>query len=175
MTAREDCPGVLIAAPSSGCGKTSLTLGLMALLRRQGVQVAPFKVGPDYIDPGHHAAVCGRVSHNLDSWFCQKSQVRELYQRGTAGAQIAIVEGVMGLFDGVSGDHEAGSSAQLAKWLNLPVVLVVDARAQARSFAALVKGFCEFDPELTIAGIIANRVGSGVDPRSAPPARLLAA
>lgn len=151
---------VLVAAPSSGSGKTSLTLGLMALLRRRGFEVAPFKVGPDYIDPGHHAVTCGRVSHNLDSWFCSREQVQEIFQRGTSGAQVAIVEGVMGLFDGVSGDSEVGSSAQLAKWLDLPVLLVVDARSQARSFAALVKGFCDFDPELKIAGVIANRVGS---------------
>ncbi|HEY5673993.1 MAG TPA: cobyrinate a,c-diamide synthase [Malonomonas sp.] len=155
-----DIPGLLIAAPSSGSGKTSLTLGLMALLRRRGIVVAPFKVGPDYIDPGHQAAVCGRTANNLDSFFCDQPQVREIYQRGCGGAQIAIVEGVMGLFDGVSGDSEEGSSAQIAKWLGLPVVLVVDAKAQARSFAALVKGFCEFDPDLQIAGVIANRVGS---------------
>jgi len=160
MSAPVNIPGLLIAAPASGSGKTSLTLGLMALLRRRGVSVAPFKVGPDYIDPGHQAAVCGRPAHNLDSWFCDKDQVREIYQRGCAAAQIAIVEGVMGLFDGVSGDSEEGSSAQIAKWLDLPVVLVVDAKAQARSFAALVKGFCDFDPELKIAGVIANRVGS---------------
>jgi cobyrinic acid a,c-diamide synthase len=160
MVTHANIPGFLIAAPSSGSGKTSLTLGIMALLRRRGISVAPFKVGPDYIDPGHHAAVCGRPSHNLDSWFCTKGQVQAIYQRGCAGAQVAIVEGVMGLFDGVSGDSEEGSSAQLAKWLELPVLLVVDAKAQARSFAAVVKGFCDFDPALKIAGVIANRVGS---------------
>lgn len=160
MAISTEIPGLLIAAPSSGSGKTSLTLGLMALLRRRSLSVAPFKVGPDYIDPGHHAAVCGRVSHNLDSWFCQPAQVQETYRRGSVGANIAIVEGVMGLFDGVSGDSEEGSSAQLGKWLDLPVLLVVDARAQARSFAALVKGFCDFDPELKFVGVIANRVGS---------------
>ncbi len=153
-------PGLLITAPSSGSGKTSLTLGLMAALRRRGVVVAPFKVGPDYIDPGHHAAICGRPSNNLDSWFCNPQQVHETFMTGCDGADIAIVEGVMGLFDGVSGGDEEGSSAQLAKWLGLPVLLVVDARSQARSFAALVKGFADFDPELKIAGVIANRVGS---------------
>lgn len=153
-------PGLLIAAPSSGSGKTSLTLGLMAALKRQGLVVAPFKIGPDYIDPGHHAAICGRASHNLDSWFCSKLQVRDTFGTGGVGADLAIVEGVMGLFDGVSGDCEDGSSAQIAKWLGLPVILLVDARSQARSFAALVKGFCDFDPQLQIAGVIANRIGS---------------
>lgn len=153
-------PGFLIAAPASGSGKTSLTLGLMAAFQRRGVAVAPFKVGPDYIDPGHHAAVCGRPSHNLDSWFCNQGQVRETFVAGSVGAELALVEGVMGLFDGVSGDSDDGSSAQLAKWLGLPVLLVVDASSQARSFAALVKGFCDFDPQLQVAGVIANRVGS---------------
>ena len=153
-------PGLLIAAPSSGSGKTSLTLGLMAALQRLGKRVAPFKVGPDYIDPGHHAIVCKRPSHNLDSWFCSREQLTMNFARGAAGADIALVEGVMGLFDGVSGASEEGSSAQIAKWLGLPVLLVIDARAQARSFAAVVKGFAEFDPQLRIAGVIANRVGS---------------
>lgn len=153
-------PGLLIAAPASGSGKTSLTLGLMAAFRRRGIRVAPFKVGPDYIDPGHHAAVCGRPANNLDSWFCNQNQVRDTFAVGSHGAELALAEGVMGLFDGVSGDSEEGSSAQLAKWLGLPVLLVADARSQARSFAALVKGFCEFDPQLKIAGVIANRVGS---------------
>lgn len=151
---------MLIAAPASGSGKTSLSLGLMAAFRRQGIRVAPFKIGPDYIDPGHHAAVCGRASHNLDSWFCSEEQLRQIFSQGCSGADLALVEGVMGLFDGVSGASEQGSSAQVAKWLGLPVLLVVDARAQARSFAALVKGFCEFDPQLRITGVIANRVGS---------------
>jgi len=157
---KSNIPGLLIAAPSSGSGKTSLTLGLMAAYKRRGLEVAPFKVGPDYIDPGHHRAICGRPSDNLDSWFCSQQQLQDTFAAGCAGAEIAIVEGVMGLFDGVSGDSEEGSSAQIAKWLGLPVLLLVDAKAQARSFAALVKGFCDFDPELKVAGVIANRVGS---------------
>ncbi len=132
----------------------------MASFRQRGKVVAPFKVGPDYIDPGHHAAVCGRPSNNLDSWFCTAEQVRDCFARGAYGADLAIAEGVMGLYDGVSGGSEEGSSAQIAKLLGLPVLLIVDARAQARSFAALVKGFCDFDPQLRIAGVIANRVGS---------------
>lgn len=153
-------PALMVAAPASGSGKTSLTLGLMAALRRRGLSVAPFKVGPDYIDPGHHATVCGRPSHNLDGWMCGHDQVRETFARGTDGADIALIEGVMGLFDGISGTSEEGSSGEIAKWLGIPVLLVADARSQARSFAALVKGFSTFDPQLKIAGVVANRVGS---------------
>lgn len=153
-------PALLIAAPGSGSGKTTLTLGLMAALRRRGLNVAPFKVGPDYIDPGHHAAVCGRPSHNLDGWMCGRETVQQTFTRAVAGTDIALIEGVMGLFDGISGSSEEGSSAEIAKWLGIPVLLVVDARSQARSFAALIKGFSSFDKGLKIAGVIANRVGS---------------
>jgi cobyrinic acid a,c-diamide synthase len=153
-------PGLLIAAPCSGSGKTTLTLGLMAALRRRGLNVAPFKVGPDYIDPGHHTAICGRPSHNLDGWMCGREPVQQAFARAATGTDIALIEGVMGLFDGISGSSEEGSSAEIAKWLGIPVLLVVDARSQARSFAALVKGFAEFDTGLKIAGVIANRVGS---------------
>jgi cobyrinic acid a,c-diamide synthase len=153
-------PALLIAAPGSGSGKTTLTLGLMAALRRRGLVVAPFKVGPDYIDPGHHAAICGRVSHNLDGWMCGRQRVRQTFADAADGVDIALIEGVMGLFDGISGGSEEGSSAEIAKWLGVPVLLVVDARSQARSFAALVKGFAAFDAGLNLAGVIANRVGS---------------
>ncbi|HEX9777917.1 MAG TPA: cobyrinate a,c-diamide synthase [Geopsychrobacteraceae bacterium] len=153
-------PALLIAAPGSGNGKTTLTLGLMAALRRRGLVVAPFKVGPDYIDPGHHAAICGRVSHNLDGWMCGRQRVRQTFADAADGVDIALIEGVMGLFDGISGGSEEGSSAEIAKWLGVPVLLVVDARSQARSFAALVKGFAAFDAGLNLAGVIANRVGS---------------
>ncbi|MDT8419789.1 MAG: cobyrinate a,c-diamide synthase [Desulfuromonadales bacterium] len=153
-------PALLVAAPGSGSGKTSLALGLMAALRRRGYAVAPFKVGPDYIDPGHHALICGRPSHNLDGWMCGREQVHKIFKEGCVSADFALAEGVMGLFDGISGCSEQGSSAEIAKWLGLQVLLVVDARSQARSFAALVKGFTTFDPEVKIAGVIANRVGS---------------
>ena len=151
---------LVIAAPASGSGKTTLTLGLLAALKRRGLQVAPFKVGPDFIDPGHHAAACGRVSRNLDGWMCGEETVRESYARGCAGADIALVEGVMGLFDGASGDSDQGSTAEISRWLNGRILLVVDARSQARSAAALVKGFVDFDPRLQFAGVIFNRVGS---------------
>lgn len=153
-------PALMVAAPASGSGKTSLALGLMAAFRRRGMRVAPFKVGPDYIDPGHHESLCGRPSHNLDGWMCGQQQVRNIFAAAGAEADIALIEGVMGLFDGISGKSEEGSSAEIAKWLGVPVLLVVDARSQARSIAALVKGFNDFDPGLRIVGVIANRVGS---------------
>jgi cobyrinic acid a,c-diamide synthase len=151
---------LIIAAPSSGCGKTTVTLALLAALRRRGLPVAPFKVGPDFIDPGHHTAVCGRPSRNLDGWMCGESGVRETFARGCAGAEVAVVEGVMGLFDGAASDSDAGSTAEIARWLGGRILLVVDARSQARSAAALVQGFSRFDPRLEFAGVIFNRVGS---------------
>ncbi len=151
---------LIIAAPSSGCGKTSVTLGLLAAFKRRGLAVAPFKVGPDYIDPGLHALACDRPSRNLDGWMCGKDYVRKTFATGSAGADLAVAEGVMGLFDGASATSDSGSTAEIARWLDGRVVLVVDARAQARSAAVLVQGFTRFDPRLDFAGIIFNRVGS---------------
>ncbi len=151
---------LIIAAPASGSGKTSVALGLMGLLRRMGRQVAPFKVGPDFIDPGHHARVCGRTSRNLDSWICSKDVVAEIFEHGCQNADVAVVEGVMGLFDGASGLDNRGSTAEIAQLLNGQLLLVVDARSQARSAAALIKGFTDFAPELDVAGVIFNRVAS---------------
>jgi cobyrinic acid a,c-diamide synthase len=152
--------GFVIAATHSGAGKTTLTLGLMAALRRRGLVVAPFKVGPDFIDPGHHTAVAGRVSRNLDGWMLDRTANQAIFQRHTQGCDIAVVEGVMGLFDGFSGTDEAGSTAQMAKWLDLPVLLVVNAASMARSAAALVQGFERFDPGLRFAGLVFNNLGS---------------
>lgn len=150
----------IVAAPASGSGKTTVTLALLAALKRRGIEVAPFKVGPDFIDPGHHAAACGCPSRNLDSWMCGTDGVQHTFAKGCAGAGMAIVEGVMGLFDGADGGSDKGSTAEIAKLLNAPVLLVIDARGQARSVAALIKGFCEFDPDLQVAGVIFNRVAS---------------
>jgi cobyrinic acid a,c-diamide synthase len=152
--------GVVIAGTQSGVGKTTVTLGLLAALRRRGLAVQPFKVGPDFIDPGHHTRAAGRVSRNLDGWMLSHEANLALFRRQARQAEVAVVEGVMGLFDGYDGLSEAGSTAQMAKWLGLPVLLVVDARALARSAAALVKGFAGFDPALTLAGVVFNRVGS---------------
>ena len=151
---------LVIAAPHSGSGKTTVTLGLMAALIRRGFAVAPFKVGPDFIDPGYHRLVTGRSSINLDCWMCNNAFVRGTFARHAAGADSAVIEGVMGLFDGISGASDEGSTAQVARLIGAPVILVVDACSQARSAAALVKGFAEFDPRLWLAGVIFNNVGS---------------
>jgi len=151
---------LIVAAPASGCGKSSVTLGLFGALRRRGLKVAPFKVGPDFIDPGHHAAVCGQVSRNLDGWMCGRDGVMASFAAGCRAADLAVVEGVMGLFDGAGGATDAGSTAEIARWLGGRILLVVDARAQARSAAAVVHGFTTFAPDLAFAGVLYNRVGS---------------
>ena len=151
---------VVIAGTHSGCGKTTVSLGLMAALRRRGLRVAPFKVGPDFIDPGHHRRVTGVPSRNLDGWMLSREYNQELFLAAAADADAAVVEGVMGLFDGYDGKTEAGSTAQMAKWLGLPVLLVVDSRSMARSAAALVQGFENFDSGLSFAGVAFNRLGS---------------
>lgn len=152
--------GFVVAAPMSGSGKTTVTLALMAALKKKGLEVAPFKVGPDFIDPGHHGRVTGRTSRNVDGWMIDRTACRRIFSDAARHADIAVVEGVMGLYDGYDGTSEAGSTAQMAKWLGLPVLLVVDAASMARSFAALVKGFAEFDPDLRFCGVLANNVGS---------------
>jgi cobyrinic acid a,c-diamide synthase len=143
----------------SGCGKTTLSLGLLAALKARGMAVQPFKVGPDFIDPGVHTRIAGRQSRNLDGWMVGREWNEKLFGRLMAGADAGLIEGVMGLFDGYDGLTEAGSSAEMAKWLGTPAVLVVDARSMARSAAALVYGFIHFDPGLRFAGVIFNRVG----------------
>src|SRR6266542_6091421 len=142
----------VIAGTHSGVGKTSVSVGLMAALRRRGLVIQPFKGGPDFIDPAHHTAACGRVSRNLDGWMLSKDANIEVFVKNAEGADVFVVEGVMGLFDGRDGTSEEASTAQMAKWLGLPVVLVVDAYAMARSAGAIVKGFDEFDPNLRVAG-----------------------
>ncbi len=151
-----------IAGTHSGCGKTTVSLGIMSALKQRGLEVQPFKIGPDFIDPGHHRRVTGKDSHNLDGWMLSRGYNEEVFSRYSQKADVAVVEGVMGLYDGFSGRDESGSTAQMAKWLRLPVFLVIDARSMARSAAALASGFTTFDPELPIAGVIFNRVaGSG--------------
>src|SRR5574340_1704678 len=151
--------GLVIAGTQSGVGKTTVTLGLLYALRRRGLVVQPFKVGPDFIDPGHHTRAPGHTCRNLDGWMLSREMNEALFRRRAREADVAVVEGVMGLFDGYDGASEAGSTAQMAKWLGLPVLLVVDARAMARSAAALVHGFASFDPGLTLAGVVFNRIG----------------
>ncbi len=155
---------LIVAGTHSGCGKTLTSLALMAALVRRGLVVQAFKVGPDFIDPGHHAAVTGRPSHTLDGWMTGRKAVQDIFLRHTVHAavrpDVAVVEGVMGLYDGASGSGDAGSTAEIAKWLDAPVLLVADARSMARSAAALVSGYTAFDDALTFAGVVFNRVGS---------------
>ncbi len=147
-------PAFLIAGTHSGCGKTTVTLGVMAALRNRGLAVQPFKCGPDFIDPTLHRLVTGRVSRSLDIWMCGEDFVRSCFSDYAPQGDVAVIEGVMGLFDG-----GGSSSAALAKTLGLPVILVVDARSTAESMAAVVKGFESLDSEVQLAGVILNRVG----------------
>ncbi len=151
---------LVVAGTHSGVGKTTVALGLMGALTRRGLSVQPFKAGPDFIDPTHHQAVTGRTSRNLDTWLMGQEVVQELFHRAAAGADLAIIEGVMGLFDGASGLDERGSAAHLAKILQAPVLLVMDARAMARSAAAVALGFQKLDPALQLAGVVLNRVST---------------
>ncbi|GGN59067.1 hydrogenobyrinate a,c-diamide synthase [Streptomyces kronopolitis] len=153
-------PRLVIAAPSSGAGKTTVATGLMAAFTEAGLTVSPHKVGPDYIDPGYHSLATGRPGRNLDAFLCGTDRIAPLFLHGAAGADLALVEGVMGLFDGASDRGELSSTAQVAKLLRAPVVLVVDASSQSRSVAALVHGFASWDPEVRLAGVILNKVGS---------------
>ena len=153
-------PRVVVAGTSSGAGKTTVACGLIGALRARGLRVQGFKVGPDYIDPSYHALAAGRPGRNLDAFLSGPELIAPLARHGGAGADIAVVEGVMGLFDGASGRGELASTAHVAKLLRAPVVLVVDASAMARSAAAIVHGFRTFDPDLEVAGVVFNRVGS---------------
>jgi cobyrinic acid a,c-diamide synthase len=157
-------PAVVIAAPASGSGKTTVATGLIASLRQAGHAVAPFKVGPDFIDPGYHTLAAGRPGRNLDPVLVGERLIGPLYAHGADGSDIAVVEGVMGLFDGRIGHAAttpaAGSTAHVAGLLGAPVILVVDARGQSHSIAALLHGFSTFDSATRVAGVILNRVGS---------------
>ncbi len=153
-------PRIIIAATHSGAGKTTFAAGLIAACRARGLRVAPFKIGPDYIDPSYHALAAGAPCHNLDTWMLPPERVRESFVRRCKNADLAIIEGVMGLFDGKAADDDVGSAAHVARLLDAPIVLVLDARAMARTAAVLVKGIADFDPRLHIGGFVANRVGS---------------
>jgi cobyrinic acid a,c-diamide synthase len=151
---------IIISGTHSGVGKTTITVGLIEALRRGGHVVQPFKVGPDYIDPTWHTKAAGRPCRNLDTWMMSPEQVQTLFTRACQGADFAVIEGVMGLYDGLGYEGDAGSTAQIAKLLSCPVILVMDAAKLARSAAALAMGYQKFDPAVPLAGIILNRVGS---------------
>ncbi len=152
--------GLLVGGTSSGVGKTTVTLAIIACLRRRGYVVQPYKGGPDFLDPTHHTRMAERGARNLDTWMLSAETNREVFSRAATRADAVVVEGMMGLFDGKDGATEAGSSAELAHLLELPVVLVVDCGKSARSVAAVVLGFESFDPGLRLAGVILNRVAS---------------
>ncbi len=154
------CPRIVIAGVHSGVGKTSVTLAVVGALRRRGYRVQSFKVGPDFLDPSYLSLASGRPCYNLDGWMTSREYVQALFARTTHGADVSIIEGVMGMFDGADPKTLAGSTAEIAHWLNAPVLLVVDAHGMARSLAAVVKGYGEFEPKVKISGVLANRCGS---------------
>ncbi|MGW4782674.1 cobyrinate a,c-diamide synthase [Streptomyces sp. HUAS TT11] len=160
MSSPSSVPRLVIAAPSSGSGKTTVATGLMAAFAGRGLTVSPHKVGPDYIDPGYHALATGRPGRNLDAYLCGPELIAPLFLHGARGCDLAVVEGVMGMFDGAAGEGELASTAHVAKLLRAPVVLVVDASSQSRSVAALVHGFASWDPQVRLGGVILNKVAS---------------
>jgi cobyrinic acid a,c-diamide synthase len=159
MVPSSKIPRVVIAATGSGVGKTTATVALIGALHARGLKVAPFKCGPDYLDPTYHERAAGVRSHNLDGWMMDRDAVLATFARASADADIAVIEGMMGLFDSATPTGDEGSTAQLAKWLDAPVLLVTDASGVARTIAAIAAGFARFDPAVRVAGIICNRVG----------------
>ncbi len=153
-------PRLAIAGTNSGVGKTTFTVGLCGALRRLGLRVTLFKCGPDYLDPTWHLGASGKPSQTLDGWMMGRAGVLSTFHNATRDADIALIEGVMGLFDGADAISDSGSTAEVAKWLEAPVLLVIDASGMSRSIAALANGFASFDAELRVAGVLANRVGS---------------
>ena len=150
-------PRIIIAGVSSGSGKTSVATGLMKALSDMGLAVQPFKVGPDYIDPGYHKIACGRDSCSLDSWLVPKDRLLEDFAAASDGADIAVIEGVMGLYDG--GRNGVSSTAQIAKLLKAPIIIVIDVKSIGASAAAIALGYKEYDKEADIRGTILNRLG----------------
>src|SRR6202795_3720144 len=159
MTTR-NIPRIVIAGAASSVGKTTVTAGLIAALRQQGLIVQPFKCGPDYIDPSYHERAAGRSCRNLDAWMLDDAQLLEGFSRACRDADIAVIEGVMGLFDGSNWHDEHASTAQIAKLLAAPVILVVDIAGAARSAAAVVMGCQHFDRDLALRGVVLNFAGS---------------
>ncbi len=159
MASSTQIPRVVVAGGGSGAGKTTATVALIGALRARGLVVAPFKCGPDYLDPSYHARAAGRASHNLDGWMMGRDAAIATLVRGARGADIAVIEGMMGLYDAATPTSEEGSTAELAKWLAAPVLLTIDAGGIARSIGAIASGFAGFDREVRLAGLLCNRVG----------------
>lgn len=157
---RTFCPRMVIAGTNSGVGKTSVTLALVTALRKRGLKVQTFKVGPDFLDPSYLRQASGRPCYNLDGWMSHRTYVEELFQRAAQDADVAVIEGVMGLFDGADPKSSEGSTAEIARWLEAPVFLIANVHGQARSLAPVVKGFAQFESGVRIEGVIANHCGS---------------
>ena len=157
---KKSCPAIVVAGTHSGVGKTSVSLALTAALKKHGLTVQTFKVGPDFLDPTYLAIASGRQCYNLDGWMTGREYVRALFENKCEDADVAIIEGVMGLYDGADAATSDGSTAQIAEWLDAPVLLVLDSRGMARSIAAVVKGYCELEAGVEIFGVIANNRGS---------------
>jgi cobyrinic acid a,c-diamide synthase len=155
-----DIPRIMIAGDRSSAGKTTISIGIMSVLREMGYRVQPFKVGLDFIDPSYHTEVTGRFSRNLDGYLMSEDAIREVYSHAVNGADIAVIEGVRGLFEGLEATSDIGSTAQIAKTLKCPVILAINARSITRSTAALVSGYRSFDPDVNIVGVILNNIGS---------------
>ena len=151
-------PRILIAASSSGSGKTTITCGLLAAFKKRGISVQSYKIGPDYIDPGYHTAAAGRTSHNLDTWLTGEDTMKKIFAESAANAEISVIEGVMGLYDGGRGG--ISSTAQIAKLLHSPVLLVIDSKSMGESAAAIAAGFRDYDKDVNLCGVILNRLGS---------------
>ncbi|HVA78445.1 MAG TPA: cobyrinate a,c-diamide synthase [Candidatus Binataceae bacterium] len=159
MESQRNIPRVVIAATGSGVGKTTVTVALIAALRARGMRVSALKCGPDYLDPTYHARVLGRPSQNLDSWMMGREAISATLAHAAQDADIAVIEGMMGLFDGAAPTSDDGSTAEIAKWLDAPVILVLDASGIARTVCAVAAGFTRFDSKVHMAGLICNRVG----------------
>ncbi|HSU89840.1 MAG TPA: cobyrinate a,c-diamide synthase [Sporolactobacillaceae bacterium] len=160
MPPPRNIPRIVVAATGSGAGKTTATVALIGAMRARGLKVAAFKCGPDYLDPTYHQRAAGVRSHNLDGWMMTRDSVLATLARVSADADLAVIEGMMGLFDSATPTGDEGSTAEIAKWLDVPVILVTDASGIARTIAAIAHGFARFDPALRVAGMICNRVGS---------------
>jgi cobyrinic acid a,c-diamide synthase len=154
-------PRIVIAGTNSGCGKTTIAIGIMAALVQSGLRVQPFKVGPDYLDPMLHTFVTNSSSRNLDSWLLEETTLSYLFQKAVTGKDLAVIEGVMGLYDGLSGASQLGSTAHVAGMIDAPVVLVVNGAGMSLSIAALIRGFRDFDPAVKVKGVIINNINNG--------------